>query len=504
LEEDRAYRKNNLLESLGENQEDKLLEVLFDFDRKDFSHIDKYMDIMEMDPDDLDQVEYMEADEDNFGSESLKENKYYDAKESLPRYNLKSVCLDLLAETGTRKTVDYIIAFIESSEHSMLFAYRDEIIKILNKIDADYARQKLQGLAGSKKSDVRERAGYFLKMEEIKAFKKSWLDNHLDGAPEDEKRRLMEFLERYGDDGLKCLVVLGEKEGMEEKILKVGLERQLAHQEAYMLFAKMAELSDKTEDELVRLLDNDQIGAYFSEARYKLLERASEFIEKFLGHDIKNEDKVIKLLNDLENSKIQIDLLSALLKTAKEQGLKLTPEMIRGMKMESHDVGELTGEKKAEFREKFESDILAMAEAEYRKVFLEVENPNQEAYKKVMNNFRERLQNIEQHGVHALTFQGEMLSVMTMRPEEDGVMAESFVVHPEAKNYSLALAFARVIMKQESAKKAIFIKVRKDNESIIRTHEKMGFVVTEEPLEPEFGVKYVKMRLEEGEFKEKA
>lgn len=92
---------------------------------------------------------------------------------------------------------------------------------------------------------------------------------------------------------------------------------------------------------------------------------------------------------------------------------------------------------------------------------------------------------------------------MTMLPMGEGkATAESFLVHQDVKRNSLGIAFAKEVMKQESAQNAVSGKVRADNAAIIATHENWGFVFDREHPFFEHNVEYLKMRLEKDGFQE--
>gem|GEM_PF-4539315 len=332
-----------------------------------------------------------------------------------------------------------------------------------------------------------------------------------EGTPE-KRQRIVDFVREYKEIGIAAFINILENDRADERILEIGEKAKT--EDAKKVFSKIEELAEwirKVSDQLAEaFFDTEKIREHPTEigdvqqakeialkSIDNVLSKVSEIVEKFYEVAVSkktiSEENVDRFLNDLENSRIQIDILSSLLKVAKENGIKLSPENIREMKVESFEIGELSEDKKKEFLEKYSERIMAMMEKSYAKTFQE----NPDAFQKVKNNFKERLENIEQFKVYMLTFQGELVAFMTMRPDEnepEAVWAESFIVDAEAQKYSLGIAFAKKAMGEESKKHTILGKVRANNVAIIKTHEDWGFIFDKAHPFQEYGVMYYNMR----------
>jgi hypothetical protein len=213
---------------------------------------------------------------------------------------------------------------------------------------------------------------------------------------------------------------------------------------------------------------------------------------KFSGSTDKD---VKKMIGDLENSRIQIDILSSLLKVAKENRIKLTPERIRDMKMESYELGELTGEEEVKFRRDYEDKVMVMMEKSYAKIFEKTPS----AREKVRGNFQERFENLEKYRVYVLVFDGEAVAFSVIDPnnikdcEEGEVMSESTVVHPDVTQGCMGIAFLKKIFKREFLEhsvKGIRGKVRAGHPAGA-SYDKLGLVIDSgRPTFSESGVEY--------------
>ncbi|MDQ1284228.1 MAG: N-acetyltransferase protein [Patescibacteria group bacterium] len=318
-----------------------------------------------------------------------------------------------------------------------------------------------------------------------------WFLMYYKHADPENRQNLLDFAKKYREDGLKSFLSLEFGEDVGEKIMSLG--QKLETWQAQLVFGKVAELADLANEEergFQKLLTGDK-GIDLSGIQLKLLEKAHKTILKFSESDNKN---IEKLLEDLENSKIQIEILSALLKTAKENSIKLTPENIRDMKMEMLEVGELSGEEKAKFREKYEKPVMEMMRKSYAKIF--AENPDARA--KVENNFRERFENLEKYRVYVLMFQGEVVAFSVIDPngkglEEGEVMSESTIVHPDTQQGAMGIEFLKMIFEREFNEykiKGIRGKVRAGHPAG-ESYDRIGLVVDKShPTWVESGVEY--------------
>lgn len=331
---------------------------------------------------------------------------------------------------------------------------------------------------------------------------------------QERRQRIIDFVKEYKETGISALInFLGNEKTYGEEILAIG--EKANSQDAKKIFSKVAELAEwveKISDELAEaFFDPEKIVrgqtefANLREAKGvalksidKVTGRVSEIIKDFytkINHKEEIDKNNIKtFLENLENSKIQIDILSSLLKTAKENGIRLTLENIKDMRMETHELGDLAGSKKAEFREKYEKEVMDMMRKSYTGIF---EN-NPEAKEKVEENFKERFENLEKYRVYVLMFQGEAAAFSVIDPdskdcEKGEVMSESTVVHPDVQKGSMGIEFLRRIFEEELKRpeiEAIRGKVRADHPAG-GSYDRIGLVADQSrPRFEEKGVEY--------------
>ena len=468
-ENERVLERKKLLDKLGDNPEDKLLKMIFVFDKSNLFDQD-------------------------FIRERRKENKYADKKELeeyWTKYDKKSLCLDLLSEMGTRKALEYTVGFIEKDEASS-FNYREQVEKILSSIDKEFAQEKLSELLKSDKEGVRERAKYFLK----KMADPEKLDDVKTDLPnemsESDKTRLDEFFRRYGVDGLKCFSLLKREKGIGKKILDVGLEKHLAHGEAYMIFAKVAEIIGVTEKELANLkIKNDPDT---NKVRSKLLERASDIITDFFRHDVNDIEAVMKLLRNLEESKTEMIMLAALLKTVKENKEKIDFETIKNLALSKRVMGERNeqGEEVGLSGEEKEA-MLKMVEKNYREV---VFPDNKEAAEAVIADFKKELEEgFSGQIVYSLKFQNQLVAFCRFQKLSDTeVYAGSLNVDQEVNNLCLGKYFTNSVL-SEVAKNYRIKAITRVNNPAITLYEKQGFIIDREHPFSKYGEQYYNMTM---------
>lgn len=266
-----------------------------------------------------------------------------------------------------------------------------------------------------------------------------------------------------GKNGLKLLALVERK--WDENIIwaKTWIEQnpEFSSKVAIKKYWELQKIKDKSY-ELIKetLLSSELSRETLQNIENYFLAQTKKMLRDIYAEGKRRDMSVDEVEKRLELFCNKIILLVILLKTAKEQGLKLTPEMIRGMKMESHNVGELAGEKKAEFREKFEEPVMVMMRKCYAKIF----EDNPEAQKKVEENFRGRFENLEKYRAYVLTFEFDgveeavafsMIDPASKDCEEGEVMSESTVVHPDAQKGSLGIAFLKKIFETEFEKYAV-------------------------------------------------
>jgi hypothetical protein len=159
-----------------------------------------------------------------------------------------------------------------------------------------------------------------------------------------------------------------------------------------------------------------------------------------------------------------------------------------------HEVGELSGEEKNKFREKYEAPVMNLVETVYGKVFAS----NPEKLAAVKKDFRDRFEHLENYRVYALMFQGEVVAFSTIKPiesEPGAVMSESTMVDPSVQKYSWDTAFLQKIFARESQNNTIRGKGRADNAAIMKILSDSGFTVDQEKPFEEYEEKYYKVAM---------
>ena len=307
-----------------------------------------------------------------------------------------------------------------------------------------------------------------------------------------QKQEIYDFTNKYGLAGLKTFLTCEFDLENGKKILDIG--KNMPPIDAMKIFQKVGEIIKLAEDkkqEITGMVYEKATPDMEQDVREKLLWKANEIIINF--SDAEKKD-VVKLLADLESSRVEIMLLTSTLNTLKDQGKKVGIEDIRGMDVAVYEVGELVGEKKEEFRRKYEKPVTAMMEKSYAKIFA----ANPKAREKVKGNFEERFDNLENYRIYVLMFQGEAVAFSVIRPgnAEGEVISESTVVHPDAQKYSLGIAFLKKIMERESEKFTIRGKTRVNNPANDR-YEEIGLKIDRErPTFIEEGEEYYWLKME--------
>lgn len=128
-----------------------------------------------------------------------------------------------------------------------------------------------------------------------------------------------------------------------DKIIEIA--QKLEKMEAQKVFEKIAELGDlaqKKDEELANIIFKDDSKEISSSVRSELMRRAHNIISRF-SNELKSgekadEEKIQKLLADLEQSRIEIDLVASLLIVGKKEGEAQKLEDIKGL-----EISEISG-----------------------------------------------------------------------------------------------------------------------------------------------------------------
>lgn len=129
-----------------------------------------------------------------------------------------------------------------------------------------------------------------------------------------------------------------------EKILEIG--EKLESEDAQKVFAKISELGNlaqKKDEELLRIIYKENQKELPASVQTELLRKAhniiSQFSDELKDGEKPNEEKIQKLLAELEQSRIEIDLVASLLIAGKKEGEVQNLEDIKGL-----EISEISGE----------------------------------------------------------------------------------------------------------------------------------------------------------------
>lgn len=162
---------------------------------------------------------------------------------------------------------------------------------------------------------------------------------------------LIAFAEKYREDGLKCFLSQEFDQNNGQKIIGIG--EKLEKIDAQKVFAKISELGDlaqKKDEELASAIYKDNQKEISPSVRGELMRRAHNIISRFSdelrGGEKVDEEKIQKLLANLEQSRIEIDLVASLLIAGKKEGEEQNLEDIKGL-----EISEVSGKEVLENKE---------------------------------------------------------------------------------------------------------------------------------------------------------
>ncbi|MFO7807203.1 MAG: hypothetical protein R6V40_02145 [Candidatus Moraniibacteriota bacterium] len=159
-------------------------------------------------------------------------------------------------------------------------------------------------------------------------------------SSEEKREELMNFARKAGEDGLKSFLSMefGEESG--DKILEI--DKKMGASEKRAVFAKLSQLADlaqKKDDELTDILYKEKAERNVGCVKLELLGKAHGIIKEFsskIGSAEKGEnekEELADLLKKLEQSRIDIDLLSSLLIAAKKEENEEDLNNIKGVEV---------------------------------------------------------------------------------------------------------------------------------------------------------------------------
>jgi len=233
-----------------------------------------------------------------------------------------------------------------------------------------------------------------------------WFLIYHKSADEEKRRELMEFARQHGENGLKSFLSLEFGEDNGDKILQIG--KNLKPGPSHLVFAKIAELADLADKENQELAEkfykDKEQGTDLSGARLELLKKAHQIIIDFSNELAEskedNQERLNQLLSDLEKSKIEIDLLAAVLKSAKQQGQAVDFEQIKNLDLTVSGYGQ-------DMADKDKQEVIAIARENWKQI------PNME--KEVVEDLEDNLQDTRDQECYILKYQGEIIGFIRFK-----------------------------------------------------------------------------------------
>jgi hypothetical protein len=337
----------------------------------------------------------------------------------------------------------------------------------------------------------------------------SWKEGSLE-----KRQRLTNFVKQYKEEGISAFINILENENSDELILDIGEKNN--PENAKVIFSKISELTlcvEKISNELAEAFidtanftENQVEGGRLAEAKKialksigKITSRINEIISTFHGIIISQEEvsdeEVAKFISNLENSKTEILMLSALLKTAKENKVEINFEMIKNLKLEKRVIGE-KDEKGEEIKlsEEEKEEMMKMVEKNYREV---VYPDNKVAAEAVIRDFREELaEGLAGQIIYTLKFQGKLAAFVRFKKlNDEEVYAGSLNVDQEVNNLCIGKYFTGSVL-PEVARQFRIRAITRANNPVIPMYKKQGFAIDKDNPFEKNGERYYNMVME--------
>jgi len=337
----------------------------------------------------------------------------------------------------------------------------------------------------------------------------SWKEGSLE-----KRQRLTNFVKQYKEEGISAFINILENENSDELILDIGEKNN--PENAKVIFSKISELTlcvEKISNELAEAFidtanftENQVEGGRLAEAKKialksigKTTSRINEIISTFHGIIISQEEvsdeEVAKFISNLENSKTEILMLSALLKTAKENKVEINFEMIKNLKLEKRVIGE-KDEKGEEIKlsEEEKEEMMKMVEKNYREV---VYPDNKVAAEAVIRDFREELaEGLAGQIIYTLKFQGKLAAFVRFKKlNDEEVYAGSLNVDQEVNNLCIGKYFTGSVL-PEVARQFRIRAITRANNPVIPMYKKQGFAIDKDNPFEKNGERYYNMVME--------
>jgi len=399
---------------------------------------------------------------------SREEEKIGSFKELMGEAKLKNKNPDRLEEYDIRPFEKRLLDNLKPIRNSKLI--NSDNFEDYKYIMSKPIRENLQAEFGFRMQDFSiEEQYYFLQFIKTKAvLEMEGIKNFLNLANgyKDKINRIRSFLslEHGGQE-------------MGQKILDIG--NKFDQETADKIFAKYAQLADYAQDSAKYLSQqfNIQDETQIQKIADHLLRRGKALLSVCAEENL----TALQVIEKLEGIKGEVEILSATLKSAKEDGIKINPEIIQGLKIEKRADNLNEKEKKA---------IVKIFQDNYRKIFAD----NPQAYQRVEDDFLKELENLQNQMVYIMKFNNEVVAFCRFNPLSDSeVYGGSLNVTEEIQGLNIGGYFICNTLKEVSKNYDIIIKTRKDNPANEK-YQKEGFVITGEHQETD-GVEYFDMLL---------
>ena len=310
-----------------------------------------------------------------------------------------------------------------------------------------------------------------------------------------KEERLVNFAAKYGIEGLRAFLAVESDQAAGRRILEIG---EKLPEQASMIFSKISSLNNLANYEANNLANTFLKDGANQEVTLKihgdLLSKSNNILSKFddlLKSNSKNKEKNIALIvKELEAKQVENSILVSILKSAKESGQNIPLEMIKDLNLEKRTIDSKTG---VGLSEPEKEQLIKIASENYQAIFLQKgKNYNPEAYKRVIDNYKKELENLDGQSIYILKYKNEIVcSSRFKKLSEYAVYGASFNVSKEIQGLSLGANFHEKVLEDVSENYDIHISTRKDNPAN-KSYERSGFVITNEYKE-EDGVEYYKM-----------
>lgn len=307
-----------------------------------------------------------------------------------------------------------------------------------------------------------------------------------------EYDKLVKFGRDYNLTGLKSFLSCEFDLENGRKIIAIG--EKLPKEKAETVFNKTSEiinLAEQKSDSIQSLYEKSSEDDV-KEIKHKLLERVNGIILDFSSSNKKN---IEKLLKDFGESRAEIVMLSALLKTAKENGEKIVFEMIKNLKLDKRIIGERdeNGEEVG-LGEEEKEEMMKMVEKNYREA---VYPDNKEAAKAVIADFKKELdEGLSGQMVYTLRFQDQLAAFVRFKKLNDQeVYAGSLNIDQEVNNLCIGKYFTDSVL-PEVAKNFRIKAITRATNPAIPMYEKQGFQIDKDNPFSKHGEQYYNIVME--------